>query len=80
MRIRTEITNNRAVPHLNGRFDFAAHKEFRDACEQALATPNLQEIEIDLRGVDYLDYLDSSALGMLRCSRIAAEKPAARFA
>ena len=62
MQIRTEITNNRAALHLNGRFDFAAHKEFRGACEQMLATPNLEEIEIDLRGVDYLD---SSALGML---------------
>lgn len=62
MQIRTEIANNRAVLHLNGRFDFAAHKEFREACEQTLSIPNLQEVEIDLRGVDYLD---SSALGML---------------
>lgn len=62
MQIRTEISNNRAVLHLNGRFDFAAHKEFRDACEQALVAPNLQGIELDMSGVDYLD---SSALGML---------------
>lgn len=62
MQIRTEIANSLAVLHLSGRFDFAAHREFREVCEQTLATPNLREIKLDLRGVDYLD---SSALGML---------------
>lgn len=62
MQIRTETFTNRAVLHLNGRFDFSIHKGFRDACEQALATPQIKEIEVNLSGVDYLD---SSALGML---------------
>lgn len=43
-----------------GRFDFSAHKEFRDATNQVVA--GIKKIEVDLSGTDYLD---SSALGML---------------
>ena len=48
--------------HLSGRFDFNAHREFRDAVEQALGGGASREVQVDLGGVDYLD---SSALGML---------------
>jgi anti-anti-sigma factor len=46
---------------LQGRFDFNSHREFRDALDQAIKEP-AAEIRVDLTAVDYLD---SSALGML---------------
>lgn len=55
-------TEGRAVIRLNGRFDFNAHREFRDAVDLALKEGALNEVQVDLAGVDYLD---SSALGML---------------
>lgn len=62
MQIRSDIYEKRAVLSLSGRFDFTLHKDFRDSYEQALADKVVKEIEINLRDVDYLD---SSALGML---------------
>ncbi|MDO8931335.1 MAG: STAS domain-containing protein [Rhodocyclaceae bacterium] len=57
------VTNGScAVIRLSGRFDFNAHREFREAVDQALADPALNEVQVDLAAVDYLD---SSALGML---------------
>jgi len=44
-----------------GRFDFSAHKDFRTAYEKLLAN-KVKQIVLDLNGVEYLD---SSALGML---------------
>jgi anti-anti-sigma factor len=51
-----------AVIRLSGRFDFSRHREFKNCYETALKEPMLRRIEVDLHGVDYLD---SSALGML---------------
>jgi anti-anti-sigma factor len=51
-----------AVIRLSGRFDFSRHREFRACYEAALKEPMLRRIDVDLQGVDYLD---SSALGML---------------
>ena len=51
-----------AVIRLTGRFDFSRHREFKNAYEAALKEPHLRGIDVDLEGVDYLD---SSALGML---------------
>ena len=47
---------------LAGRFDFNAHRDFRSSYEEALNTSGINELILDMRGVDYLD---SSALGML---------------
>lgn len=47
---------------LSGRFDFNAHREFRGAYEPVIADAQVRSINIDLAAVDYLD---SSALGML---------------
>lgn len=47
---------------LNGRFDFSSHREFRHASDEALLTPGIKAIGVDFKSVDYLD---SSALGML---------------
>lgn len=46
---------------LSGRFDFSAHKDFRAAYEKLL-TNKVKQIVLDLNSVEYLD---SSALGML---------------
>jgi anti-anti-sigma factor len=46
---------------LSGRFDFNSHREFRNACDGVLQE-DISEIEVDFSRVDYLD---SSALGML---------------
>lgn len=45
---------------IQGRFDFSAHQEFRDAYEKADKAPS--EYIVDLKETTYLD---SSALGML---------------
>lgn len=61
--MQTTLNNRdgKSVIVLNGRFDFNAHREFRDAVDQAVKE-SASGIQVDLGGVDYLD---SSALGML---------------
>lgn len=54
--------DGRAVICLKGRFDFNAHREFREAVDEAMKDAALREVQVDLAAVDYLD---SSALGML---------------
>lgn len=54
---------------LQGRFDFNAHREFREVVEQAIKEA-VREVQVDLGGVDYLD---SSALGMLLMLRDKAK-------
>lgn len=58
--IRAEA--DKCVIRLGGRFDFNAHREFRDAVDKALVQAGTQQLQIDLGEVSYLD---SSALGML---------------
>jgi len=53
---------DKAVIKLNGRFDFNTHRDFRGAYEPLLADAELKGVMVDFSGVDYLD---SSALGML---------------
>jgi|APIni6443716594_1056825.scaffolds.fasta_scaffold710882_2 anti-anti-sigma factor len=60
--IKNTQENGLARIHLAGRFDFNSHRLFRQAYEEALNDPASKSIEIDLGSVDYLD---SSALGML---------------
>jgi len=52
----------KCVVKLVGRFDFNTHREFRGAYEPLLADPAVRAVIVDFSGVDYLD---SSALGML---------------
>lgn len=69
MQASTTSRDGKAVIALQGRFDFNAHREFREAVEQALKAAG-REIQVDLGGVDYLD---SSALGMLLMLRDKAK-------
>jgi anti-anti-sigma factor len=70
MQISTETGAGKAVLKLNGRFDFHSHRDFRTAYESALEEANVREIVINFQEVDYLD---SSALGMLLLLREKAE-------
>ncbi|HUW49979.1 MAG TPA: STAS domain-containing protein [Sulfuricella sp.] len=62
MNIAVEKKEETAKLALNGRFDFSSHREFRHASDEALQAPGVKEITVDFKNVDYLD---SSALGML---------------
>ena len=55
-----------AVVRVDGRFDFPLHRDFRQLIKTAIENPRISEIRIDMSAVDYLD---SSALGMLLLSR-----------
>lgn len=59
----------RAVISIEGRFDFNRHREFRSACEKALAQSGVRDVEVNFSRVDYID---SSALGMLLMLRDSA--------
>lgn len=69
MHASTTSRDGKAVIALQGRFDFNAHREFREAVDQAIKATG-HEILVDLAGVDYLD---SSALGMLLMLRDKAK-------
>jgi anti-anti-sigma factor len=70
MQARVETAGGRAVIALTGRFDFTAHRTFREACTLPLESGQVCELDVDLGGVDYLD---SSALGMLLMLRDRAQ-------
>lgn len=62
MEIRISIADKVARMTLGGRFDFSAHRNFRDASEKLLTEDEVDLLDLDLADVSYLD---SSALGML---------------
>jgi anti-anti-sigma factor len=62
MQVSVASANGRSVIRLLGRFDFNSHREFREAVESALGAGDSAEVSVDLGSVEYLD---SSALGML---------------
>lgn len=56
--------------HMKGRFDFNVHRAFKEAYDPFLQQNGINSLEIDLGEVEYLD---SSALGMLLLVRERAE-------
>jgi anti-anti-sigma factor len=70
MHANVETEAGRARIRLNGRFDFSAHRIFRESYAPSLDAGSVSELEIDL---DQVDYLDSSALGMLLMLREKAQ-------
>ena len=62
MAINVQILNNTGRINMYGRFDFQVHREFKEAYTPLLDNPAVREIEVEMSKVDYLD---SSALGML---------------
>lgn len=69
MQTNVSSHDGKTIIQLQGRFDFNAHREFREAVDQAVKDAAAQ-IQVDLGGVDYLD---SSALGMLLMLRDKAK-------
>lgn len=61
MQASVSSVESKAVIALQGRFDFNAHRDFRLAVEEAMKA-EATVVQVDLAEVDYLD---SSALGML---------------
>ncbi len=70
MLIKEKMDGSASWLSLEGRFDFHSHRDFRTAYEAVLAKAEVREIVLDFRLVDYLD---SSALGMLLLLREKAE-------
>lgn len=62
MQVSSNIQQDKAVLTLNGRFDFNSHRDFRSGYDELLQNNAVKQLEVNLNGVDYLD---SSALGML---------------
>ncbi len=62
MSINANVTGNTATINITGRFDFNVQREFKEAYDPQLTNAAVGAIEVNLAGVDYLD---SSALGML---------------
>lgn len=60
--INLNSDGEKAVIELSGRFQFGSHRDFRRVCDEALKLENKKEIEVNMKDVEYLD---SSALGML---------------
>lgn len=54
--------SGKAIIKLSGRFDFNTHREFRSAYEPLVTDGAVRAVAVDFSAVDYLD---SSALGML---------------
>lgn len=62
MSVRLSLENEIATLSIHGRFDFDTHADFRKQSEEALRSKQTRKIIVNLSRVEYLD---SSALGML---------------
>ncbi len=62
MNVNIVKNNNQARLNLHGRVDFGSPAQFKEACDQALDDREVGELVLDMSAVEYLD---SSALGML---------------
>ncbi len=70
MQVNEKTEGGIAHLSLDGRFDFHSHRDFRSAYESVLARAEVRDVIVDFTRVDYLD---SSALGMLLLLREKAE-------
>lgn len=77
MLIRQTRNGSIATLALEGRFDFNSHRDFRNAYEDLLTNIEIRDIEINFEKVDYLD---SSALGMLLLLREKVEASGKKIA
>lgn len=70
MQVNISTVSGVTTLHPRGRFDFNAHREFRDGTDSVLADKSVSAIVVDFQEVEYLD---SSALGMLLMLRDKAK-------
>ncbi|ORU93226.1 MAG: anti-anti-sigma factor [Cycloclasticus sp. symbiont of Bathymodiolus heckerae] len=61
MSVSSSISGTKLTINISGRFDFAAHKDFREAID-SISSNHINSVVVDMRTTDYVD---SSALGML---------------
>ncbi|OGT22210.1 MAG: anti-anti-sigma factor [Gallionellales bacterium RIFOXYB12_FULL_54_9] len=66
MQISNTQVGDKVIIKLAGRFDFNDHRSIKGAYEPALQQAGIRKMEIDLADIEYLD---SSALGMLMLMR-----------
>lgn len=66
MQINTSTAGDKAIIRLAGRFDFNDHRTFKLNYEPLLLLATVKTLEIDMEGIEYLD---SSALGMMMLLR-----------
>lgn len=71
MQVSTETSGSHTRLRLNGSFDMESNTAFRSAYRQALDESRLRSLTLDFSGVDYMD---SSALGMLLLLKAEVEK------
>jgi anti-anti-sigma factor len=62
MKIRNELHGEHLTLHLAGHWDAGVHTLFRRAVRQALETEPLRMLTLEISDIEYID---SSALGML---------------
>lgn len=72
--VRTSSFGNCLTIHVEGRFDFNCHQQFRRAYEGPATS--YTEYVVDLRGTEYID---SAALGMLLVLRESAGSATVRI-
>ena len=70
MSINVDVRDHTACISMSGRFDFQVHRDFKAAYTSPLENADVREIEIELSRVEYLD---SSALGMMLLLRERAQ-------
>ncbi len=70
MEINVTTSGTIATIHLHGRFEFNGHRAFKAAYDPLLQQAGITVLAIDLAA---MDYLDSSALGMLLMLRERAQ-------
>lgn len=74
MQVKSSISNGTATLTLAGRFDFNTHRDFKDGVSKLISDSinnKIKQLVIDLSGVEYLD---SSALGMLLLAKESSAK------
>lgn len=71
LEVKVQVSGDKANLSLSGRLDFSAHGEFRRSYEEVMQQAGLKGLDVDLGGVDYID---SSALGMLPLLKESADR------
>lgn len=66
MAIQTNIHEQVGSVCIDGKFNFFLHREFKHAYTNLLSDPSIQEIEVDMQR---MDFIDSAGLGMLMLLR-----------
>jgi anti-anti-sigma factor len=75
MQIEIATADGRMQVRLTGNFDYTMRNQFMAQMDEAMAQAPVEEVRIEMAAVDYID---SSALGMLLMLRDKAKKQDAK--